>query len=86
MSLTTGIELSQLLRATIAADISSSRLAWVLSLLVLMAPLFRLCTLPLFLANERIQYLATFSRMDVIALGCLLALMLRHRPELISPR
>lgn len=46
------------------------RFLWVL---VIAAPLFRLVTFFLWPANERIQYLATFSRMDNIAIGCLIA-------------
>ena len=41
------------------------------------APAFRAVTLWLFPANERIQYLATFSRVDVIAWGGLLAIGMR---------
>lgn len=45
--------------------------------IVTAAPMFRIVTFLLEPQNERIQYLATFSRMDTIALGCLLATGLR---------
>jgi peptidoglycan/LPS O-acetylase OafA/YrhL len=53
--------------------LGAQRLWKLLWLLVAVAPLFRLVTLVLWPANERIQYLATFSRMDNIAIGCLIA-------------
>jgi peptidoglycan/LPS O-acetylase OafA/YrhL len=46
-------------------------------LLVIAAPVFRLVTFFLWPLNERIQYLATFSRMDNIAIGCLIATAFR---------
>jgi peptidoglycan/LPS O-acetylase OafA/YrhL len=53
---------------------------------ILFAPVFRTVTFFVFPANERIQYLATFSRMDVISMGCLLALSFRSGTWHPSPR
>jgi peptidoglycan/LPS O-acetylase OafA/YrhL len=55
-------------------------------ILILGAPVFRMAWFFLVPGNERIQYLATFSRMDVISLGCLLALGLRQGFLRISPQ
>ncbi|HEY3933396.1 MAG TPA: acyltransferase [Gemmatimonadales bacterium] len=46
--------------------------------MLIFAPLFRIATALIWPANERIQYLATPSRVDVLAVGCLLALGLRE--------
>jgi peptidoglycan/LPS O-acetylase OafA/YrhL len=61
----------------LVALLSRRSLAILLVALVLAAPAFRFVTMLLFPANERIQYLAPFSRMDVISLGCLLAVAFR---------
>jgi peptidoglycan/LPS O-acetylase OafA/YrhL len=45
--------------------------------LIIFAPLFRIATALIWPLNERIQYLATPSRIDILAAGCLLALGLR---------
>ena len=59
-------------------------LAKVLVGMVVLAPVFRTVMLLLFPENERIQYLATPSRMDVLALGGLLAIAVRSGVELPS--
>jgi peptidoglycan/LPS O-acetylase OafA/YrhL len=61
----------------LAAAVSRRCLAVVLSTLVLFAPAFRIVTLWLSPENDNMQYVATFSRVDVIALGCLLAVWFR---------
>jgi peptidoglycan/LPS O-acetylase OafA/YrhL len=62
------------------------RLRRVLWSLVVVAPLVRFAFLLAAPGNERIQYLATFSRMDVLALGCMLASLVREGAPLVSPR
>jgi peptidoglycan/LPS O-acetylase OafA/YrhL len=52
---------------------------------VLFAPVFRLATLLVFPDNERVQYLATPSRFDEIALGCLLAIGFRSARFNVPP-
>ena len=54
--------------------------------MVIFAPVFRTVMLVLVPDNERIQYLATASRMDVLALGALLAVAVRSKVELPSRR
>jgi peptidoglycan/LPS O-acetylase OafA/YrhL len=54
--------------------------------LVAFAPAFRLATMLAWPGAERVQYLATPSRVDVIAVGALLALLLRSEVRLPSPR
>jgi peptidoglycan/LPS O-acetylase OafA/YrhL len=61
----------------VVGALSHRKLRTLLYVLVIGAPLFRLVTALLISGNERIQYLATPSRVDVIALGALLALELR---------
>jgi peptidoglycan/LPS O-acetylase OafA/YrhL len=61
----------------VVAALSRRRLRTLLYGLVIAAPLFRLVTALLIPGNERMQYLATPSRVDVISLGALLALELR---------
>jgi len=61
----------------VVSVLGRKRLRSLLCLLVVAAPLFRLVSALLIPANERIQYLATPSRVDVISLGALLALGLR---------
>ena len=60
------------------------RLLALLAVLMLAAPAFRVLTFLAYPSNERIQYLATFSRMDAIAVGCLLALTLRRPQALVT--
>jgi peptidoglycan/LPS O-acetylase OafA/YrhL len=57
-----------------------STVRWALVAMLLVAPLFRTAMLVAFPENVRIQYLATPSRVDVLALGALLALMLHAGP------
>ena len=59
------------------ARISRRKLVYVLLAMVVFAPLVRLATALAFPANERVQYVATFCRVDVIALGCLLGVAVR---------
>ncbi len=61
----------------IVASVSRRQLQRVLVAMLFLAPVFRLSTFLAFPANERIQYLATFSRLDVLSLGGLVALMAR---------
>jgi peptidoglycan/LPS O-acetylase OafA/YrhL len=61
----------------VVAALGRKRLRSFLCTLVVAAPLFRLASALLIPVNERIQYLATPSRVDVISLGALLALGLR---------
>jgi peptidoglycan/LPS O-acetylase OafA/YrhL len=63
--------------------VSPRSLRRLLLALVLLAPLWRTVTMLLWPANERIQYLATFSRMDVLALGGILALLFRSKEMLL---
>jgi peptidoglycan/LPS O-acetylase OafA/YrhL len=71
----------------LVALLSRRTLTRVLIGMVICAPLFRTVMLVLVPDNERIQYLATVSRMDVLALGALLAIALRSpRFELPSAR
>lgn len=56
-----------------------------LAMLVL-APLFRLATLLVWPGNERIQYLATPSRVDVLSMGALLAVAFRQPTSWLEPR
>lgn len=65
--------------------LSPAKLWKTLWALVLVAPLFRLVTALVWPANERVQYLATPSRVDVLALGCLIALGFRGHGRLPSP-
>jgi peptidoglycan/LPS O-acetylase OafA/YrhL len=58
----------------------------VLVAMVILAPVFRALMLVLFPDNVRIQYLATPSRMDVLALGGLLAVAVRSPTVLPSRR
>lgn len=59
------------------------RLLWGL---VVLAPAVRLCALLLWPDNERIQYLFTLSRVDVLAMGALIAVYFRSSPPLAWPR
>jgi peptidoglycan/LPS O-acetylase OafA/YrhL len=61
----------------LVAAVSRRCLAVVILALVLFAPVFRLISLWLSPENENMHYVATFSRVDGIALGCLLALWFR---------
>jgi peptidoglycan/LPS O-acetylase OafA/YrhL len=61
----------------VVACLSRERLRTLLRAMVFLAPAFRLVMFFLVPGNERIQYLATFSRVDVLSLGCLLALEFR---------
>jgi peptidoglycan/LPS O-acetylase OafA/YrhL len=70
----------------IVAALPAARLNALLWLLVGFAPAFRLVTIFLWPSNERVQYLATPSRVDVIAWGGLLALGFRGGRSLPSPR
>jgi peptidoglycan/LPS O-acetylase OafA/YrhL len=64
--------------------LSPARLRTVLWSMVIAAPLFRLVTTLAWPENERVQYLATPSRVDVLALGCLIALGVRGHAWLPS--
>ena len=70
----------------LVAFVERRTLAKVLLGMVVLAPVFRTVMLLLVPDNERIQYLATFSRMDVLALGGLLAIAVRSGVELPSRR
>jgi peptidoglycan/LPS O-acetylase OafA/YrhL len=61
----------------IVACVSTRRLTALLGACILLAPVWRATMLWVVPDNERIQYLATFSRLDVIAWGGLLAISLR---------
>lgn len=61
----------------VVALLGARRLWRCLWVLIAAAPLFRVTFYFLAPDNERIQYLATFSRMDNIAMGCLIATGLR---------
>jgi peptidoglycan/LPS O-acetylase OafA/YrhL len=63
----------------LAFKLTRRHLTWVLTAALAAAPLFRFATAVLMPANERMQYLATPSRVDVLSVGCLLALGLRSR-------
>lgn len=62
----------------LVASLSREGLRKALIGLLLFAPLFRLATLGLFEANEKFQYVFTLSRVDVLALGGLLAIRVRE--------
>lgn len=68
------------------AYLSRRHLTWLLGAAVVFAPIFRVATVALWPGNERIQYLATPSRFDEIALGCLLAIGLRALPGRVTMR
>jgi peptidoglycan/LPS O-acetylase OafA/YrhL len=68
----------------IVASLSRERLQTLLRVMVFLAPAFRLAMFFIAPENERIQYLATFSRVDVLSLGCLLAL--EFRTQRCAPR
>jgi peptidoglycan/LPS O-acetylase OafA/YrhL len=70
----------------VVSALSRRRLRTLLYGLVIAAPFFRLVTALLIPGNERIQYLATPSRVDVISLGALLALELRSGGLLAARR
>jgi peptidoglycan/LPS O-acetylase OafA/YrhL len=53
------------------------RLSFLLGAFMLLAPLFRYLMWQSFPDNERIQYLATLSRLDNLSIGLLMAIMLR---------
>jgi peptidoglycan/LPS O-acetylase OafA/YrhL len=61
----------------VVAALNRKHLRTLLYALVIAAPAFRLVSALIVPTNERIQYLATPSRVDVLALGVLLALELR---------
>lgn len=69
----------------IVAACSRRQLTIVVVLCILLAPAFRIATMSAFPDNERIQYLATFSRVDAIAWGALLALGVRSGRLLPAP-
>jgi peptidoglycan/LPS O-acetylase OafA/YrhL len=68
----------------LVALLSRRALTRVLVGMVFFAPLFRTVMLVLVPDNERIQYLATASRFDVLALGALLAVAVRA-PQTVLP-
>jgi len=74
-----------LLFPLVVALLRPARLRVFLWSLVAFAPLFRLITALAWPENERIQYLATPSRFDVLALGCLIALSFRGHGRLPGP-
>jgi peptidoglycan/LPS O-acetylase OafA/YrhL len=61
----------------VVAWLRPTKLATLCWTMVAFAPLFRIVTMLLWPENERIQYLATPSRVDVLALGGLIALGVR---------
>jgi peptidoglycan/LPS O-acetylase OafA/YrhL len=70
----------------LVALLSRRALVRVLVGMVVLAPVFRTVMLVLFPDHERIQYLATFSRMDVLALGSLLAIAVRSPGKVLPAR
>jgi peptidoglycan/LPS O-acetylase OafA/YrhL len=70
----------------IVAVLSPTKLRAVLWGAVLFAPAFRLLTMLWWPENERVQYLATPSRVDVLALGVLIALWSRGHVRLTGLR
>jgi len=66
-----------LLSPLLIYQLSSVRLKRTLLYLILISPCFRIAMLWLAPDNERIQYLATVSRLDNLSMGLLLAVMLR---------
>lgn len=72
--------------ALLVAAMPPARLRVLLWMLLLFAPGLRFATALAWPDNERIQYLFTLSRVDVLALGCLLALGLRGLAWLPPPR
>ncbi|MEO7028830.1 MAG: acyltransferase [Acidobacteriaceae bacterium] len=68
-----------LLFPLLVASLKRSSLKKLMIVLIVVAPIFRFATFLAFRSNERIQYLATFSRMDVIAAGVLLAILVREK-------
>ncbi len=75
-----------LLFPIVVAWLRPARLVTLCWSMVCFAPLFRIVTTLIWPENERIQYLATPSRVDVIALGALIALGLRGHCWLPSER
>jgi peptidoglycan/LPS O-acetylase OafA/YrhL len=69
----------------LVARLEPPRLRRLLIALIAAAPIYRAITVLLIPHNERIQYLSTPSRMDELALGGLLALLVRTRPVLPRP-
>ncbi|MEP6589996.1 MAG: acyltransferase [Gemmatimonadota bacterium] len=61
----------------LVSSVSRVRLRPILTATIGLALLYRVMTLLVWPANERVQYLATPARMDVLAIGALLALGLR---------
>lgn len=61
----------------IVSRVSRANLKKLVLGLIIFAPVMRTATLLLFPNKERMQYVATFSRVDVIAYGVLLALLFR---------
>lgn len=70
----------------LVATLEREQLRRVLLAMVAIAPLFRLATTLAWPENERIQYLATPSRMDVLAMGGLLAIAYREPAGWIGRR
>jgi len=68
----------------VVAFLSRRALTRLLCGLLVFAPLFRLAMLLAVPSNERIQYLGTLSRLDVLALGGLLALYYRSPASAVS--
>ncbi len=62
---------------SIVRKVNRATLARIVIGLIFFAPMFRLVSMLLHPANERIQYLFTFSRLDVLAFGAGLALLFR---------
>jgi peptidoglycan/LPS O-acetylase OafA/YrhL len=75
-----------LLFPLLVAVLSRKAIVWLMVAAVLFAPVFRLGALFIWPDNERVQYLATPSRFDEIALGALLAAALRGLQVRITPR
>ena len=73
-----------LLFPLLVAVLHRKAIVWLMVGAVLFAPVFRVATLLLWPDNERVQYLATPSRFDEIALGALLAAALRGLPVVLS--
>ncbi|OOG53675.1 hypothetical protein B0E48_15460 [Rhodanobacter sp. C03] len=62
------------------------RLVWLLVALMVISPLFRYAMYDVYPHNERIQYLATLSRLDNISVGVLLAALARSGAINVIPK
>lgn len=75
-----------LLFPLLVALLDRRRLVRLLVAVLAIAPIVRLITMLAFPHNERMQYLATPARVDVIAVGCLVAVLTREPARWVSVR